>query len=381
MIFVGCTYSHFEQTAECPTCSKTLSENDFTELVVAEASSPTSDITKTSLQALFSKHSKTTSSTIKGLQFSDLCYSLIRQIDVTKQSTKFLLKQLLMDNSATGRKYANAVRINCQLKHEITNLRQGHSTQRLQLEQTNNDLKNKLAAKDNTIEELHQKIREKDKMIDQFRQLHNKMTNQNSYSSTRTNNNHSSNDRSHHPHAIPLSGGRNIANNRFDNSEDGQSISKPPLKGFMVKKSAPVEMQKRSYGSMGAPNIPLSLPASQGVRRPLSYGMNDNDSVCQSQRSGVPSSQHPLHLMSRRPYSSNSSGSVTSTTPRIRDLSSSSGYSFTGGSNNQRLNKRRRGDSAPGSNHGPMSPSTAFTLNQGPYGSGPSNRWMQRGSR
>mmetsp|Transcript_4906 Transcript_4906/g.10835 ORF Transcript_4906/g.10835 Transcript_4906/m.10835 type:complete len:159 (+) Transcript_4906:340-816(+) len=46
-----CTYSHFENSSQCPTCRRTLGENDFTELVVADNNG--SDISKMSMQALF----------------------------------------------------------------------------------------------------------------------------------------------------------------------------------------------------------------------------------------------------------------------------------------------------------------------------------------
>ena len=72
-----------------------------------------------------------------------------------------------------------------------------------------------------------------------------------------------------------------------------------------------------------------------------------------------------------RPFSSSSVGSGSSGTPRIRDLSANTGYHFTGVSNQQPVNKRRRGGTptsiGTGPSHSAMSPTTAFTLNQGPH--------------
>ena len=91
---IECTYSHFEHSSECPTCRRKLGENDFTELVVADGSGK--DIAK-SKQNLFSKKSGSES-----LHYSDVCQSLIQQIECSKQSTKLLLKQLLVESHRAG---------------------------------------------------------------------------------------------------------------------------------------------------------------------------------------------------------------------------------------------------------------------------------------
>ncbi|EJK76011.1 hypothetical protein THAOC_02246 [Thalassiosira oceanica] len=163
---------------DCPLLR--LGENDFTELVVA---TQTTDIQKTSMQALFSRKSSS-----GNLPFSDLCQTLIHQIDVSKQSTKFLLKQFLIESHRNGSRTMAASRAHESLKAENTHLvslldyacvpsssaltriienmkKQKVHSQQLQYEQTIGDLQNKLRAKEQTIAENN-------RMIMQFRQLH-----------------------------------------------------------------------------------------------------------------------------------------------------------------------------------------------------------------
>jgi len=150
---LDCTYSHFEHSSQCPTCRKTLGDKDFTELVVADASNGATDIAKSSMQAMFSKKNSG-----GYLSHSELCRSLIRQIDASKQNTKFLLKQLLVETHKQARCNAGALRVQEQLRMENTQLKQTVSSQRLQYEQTINDLQNKLKARESTIAELNQML-------------------------------------------------------------------------------------------------------------------------------------------------------------------------------------------------------------------------------
>lgn len=401
-----CTYSHFEQSSQCPICQKTLNENDFTELVVADATAnSTSDITKTSLQALFSKQSKSSSHNLKGLPYSDLCFSIIRQIDVVKQSTRFLLKQLLMNSNGQTRKVAVVLRHNEKLKSDITSLKQGHSTQRIQYEQINNDLKNRLSARESKIQELNAKLAEKERMLEQFRRLHGGKVNTSGIENDRDGG--SKGQGYHHPIPSSINGrsGGSISGSMSGNTHGGggimerhrnrhqhhnnnqissgnsiaSSAAEPPLKGLMMQRQAHQMAQQQAFASRRGPIVPAA-----------SSGMNRMGQQQQNQHSmGPPSAPNYS-----RPYSSNnsiSSNSLSSTTPRIRDLSHNTAFNFTGGSGNsisgnsgggmgqQRLNKRRKSDhhSATPLSHS-MSPNTAFTLNQGTHTVNRGPRWMQR---
>lgn len=313
---------------------------------------------KTSLQALFTKKSSTSS-----LPFSDLCHSLIRQIDAVKVSTKFLLKQFLMDASAHGRQSGNAARVYEAMKHENTQLKQSVSTQKLEFQQLNANLQNRLQAREATVAELQQKIQSQEKMLHQFRRMHNGATivpgSSNSAPPSRLGMDHS------------------IDQGRTMNSGSHQE---PPLKGFMIQKEARERAQQEAIHAQRAPSVlGRSSMLNQPMKRSNSFGMER-----MPHSHGHHTNITPIQLGSR-PFSGNSAGSVPGT-PRIRDLSSSAGYRFTSSSGtwqgSQHINKKRRGtpssiEGAPSIHHG-MSPNTAFALNNGHYsGRGPTQYFNQ----
>ena len=314
-----CTYAHFEQSSECPTCRRRLGENDFTELVVADNNINGKDISKSNMQRLFSKKAGSGS-----LQFADVCQSLIQQIDQSKQSTRFLLKQLLVETHRAGRTSMQASRLHEQLKTENTQLKQINASQRLQYEQTINDLQNKVQAKDGTISEQNH-------MINNFRKLHGGGTGGgggrggNTSSSTGP------------LHMVPHSSSASLG------SSSSRGGPEPPLRGLMAQREANKQAQQNAMNG-GTRNRPFMNSMNN---------LNRNDA-------------------SFRPFSSGTStgsGSAASSAPRIRDLTANSGYHFTGIQNNQ-MNKRRRGGT-PGSHGTPqhaMSPNTAFALNNGSHG-------------
>ncbi len=410
---IECTYSHFEQSSQCPICTKNLTENDFTELVVADATTATNDIAKTSLQALFSKQSKGSNhnshgeedgSDSKGLPLSDLCFSLVRQIDVVKQSTKFLLKQLLMNSNSNGRKVQHVLRVNEKLKNDVTLLKQGQSSQRLQYEQVHTDLSNRLKARECTIQEMNQKLKEKDRMLDQFRRLHGGGDGRTSTGGSRVGVNFAgarsqqeddhSTIASHpnpHQHRIPPSNGPLVQrhpNTMHAIHQHEGTRSDPPLKGLVMQRQKQQAAQQQVFNRRRGPNLMSSSGSVQssitGIggdsRRLTTNGSNMNMNMNVSEAGDGMSTMGPAVT---RPFSSahsTGSNSLTSVTPRVRDLSHGTAFNFSsrstgsrgsGGngagssSGGHRLNKRRRmADVTPVANH-VMSPNTAFALNQG----------------
>ena len=310
---------------------------------MADATNTTNEATKNTLQALFVK--KTSSSS---LPFSDLCFSLIRQIDAVKISTKFLLKQFLMDANTNGRQCGQAARLCEALKQEVTQLKQLSSTQRLEYQQVTADMQNKLQAREAVIVELQRKIQSMEK------------GNQGG-------------------HVVPRSSSGPAPPSRLGMGRPSSvdqsgmmrnpSRQEPPLKGFMMQKEAKERAQQQALQAQRAPSVLGRSSQNHGVKRSRSYG---TELIPSSH--GQQTNVTPIQMVAR-PFSSNSSGSIPGT-PRIRDLSSSSGYRFTSGSagqwqqGSQHINKRRRetsssGGGAPASVHRGMSPSTAFTLNNG----------------
>ena len=337
-----------------------MSENDFTELVIAQAHSST-DIAKSSLQALFSKHSQS-STTSKALPLSDLCFSLVRQIDVMKQSSKFLLKQLLMDSSSSNRKNILLRRHIENMQNEVTQIKQQHSAQRLQFEQIQSELQQKLAAREATNRELNEKIKTQQKMIKQFQQFHNDRSLHTSSPRISTHDRMS--------HSIPLStgnesihtdinshgGSSNGIYHQLQRNHDNKSFE-PPLKGFMRQKEAKKIADQQAYNNL------LRNPGATLKSRRVSNGSSATKTY----------SQQIQNHYTTRPYTGTSTDSHSSSAPRIRELSSTTGFNFTGSStssthhHNRHINKRRK-PSTPNSSSSyySMTPKTAFTLNHGP---------------
>jgi hypothetical protein len=301
-----CTYSHFEHSSSCPTCRKQLGENDFTELVVADNNG--SSTTKSHMQALFSRKS------ISGvLPYTDLCEGLIQHIEFTKKSTKFLMKQLIVQIHQGRNGSESMQRSHAALAIENTRLKQQSSSLRLQYEQSLNDLQNKLRAKESTIAEQNH-------VINNFQKIH----------GARVGGGGSGIGGG--PHMVPHSSTASLASRN----------SEPPLRGLMAQREASLKAQQN---------------AMNGSKPPF---MNNLNVMNRSKSPGT----------NFRPYSASTGsiggGTIGTAGTRIRDLSASSGYHFTGIAN-QNMNKRRRGGT-PTSLETPthaMSPTTAFTLNQG----------------
>ncbi len=343
-----------------------------------------------------------------------------------------------MHSNTQSKKVAAIVRQNEKLKLDLTLSKQGQSTQRIQYEQINTELKNKLNAREMTIQELHGKLKEKDKMLDQFRRLHNSGHGGNSAGNDLVNTStgsisgggggHSSSYHNHHHHhQIPPSTGasnRHRSNNNNNTTANGNhnrhhlssaggstiataSIAggtggvEPPLKGLMMQRQAQQIAQQQNFvSSRRGPNMPSSSSASMAMGRNMGMGMGSSQEQHQyPQQQSQHQHQHsmgpPTCPTYTRPYSSNnsvSSNSISSNTPRVRDLSHGTAFNFTGGSSSsgssgggggQRLNKRRRGNNnnhsstTPGASRA-MSPNTAFTLNQGAHTVNRGPRWLQR---
>ena len=138
-----CTFTHFAASSTCPKCSRTLGEADFTELVVSGANGDgsaagggagsTAELTKASMQALFSNQHPTTGH----LPHSDLCRALLKQFDVVRSSTKFVLKQMIVESTQQANARLAMARQNrryqaqtVQMKKEYNALKLSHERQK-----------------------------------------------------------------------------------------------------------------------------------------------------------------------------------------------------------------------------------------------------------
>jgi len=330
-----CTYGHFEQNSNCPTCSKHLSETDFREVNVVNASkNQIAENALTNYQTLFTKMSS--ASTNKALPLSDLCYSAIKQIESGKHSVRFVLKQLLVETTNAKKRYAVIQRSYENVNNNMTKMQQQHSADRLQLQQVNADLQQRLQAREQANADLSSKIKEQQRIIDQFQQYHNGRT-------------------------APSEGrlGTGQTHPASSTSHRAQHSMPPPLQGFIMQQEAQKQQQQQSYAASRQPNVLGSSRMVSSAASSRSFKPMNN----QNQNMLVNGNIAPMN----RPF-----------TNSIRDLSSNTGYSFTGsrgssgsGGNQPFLNKRRRVEPAPllvgASPIDNMSPTTAFTLNQGPY--------------
>lgn len=324
-----CTYNHFQESSNCPKCGRVLAESDFTELVVTVTDGNRgSDISKNSLQALFSRQKGNSSH--GNLPFSDLCFGVIKQLDIVKKSSKFLLKQLLMETGMSHKRYMQSRSNQGRMKEEITRLKQMHQSQKLQYEQVHTDLRNKLQARERDIGELQAALAKKEEQIEKYRQLHNKSIS------------------SGGPLGNPSRGGPNMVPGSSAGQRRGHHVE-PPLRALMKQKEAN-ERHQRQLLNQGSTNSGHRLGSS---RPPMQSH--------QQQPTGVLGSLLNQHQQ-RRPFSNASSSNSIPSTPlgrNIRDISSSSGYTFTAAANGGSLNnsgKRRR--VAP--NNMMLSPNTAF---------------------
>jgi hypothetical protein len=318
------------------------------ELVVADPSTATSS-KNVNFQSLFTKQNASSGS----LAFQDICMRLLKQNDDLRSGTKFVLKQFMLESSQVGQRSFQMLRTLEALKQENTTLKQAHNSQRIRMEQAVEDLQQKLSS-------AQKKLEEKDRQLMQFRQLHNTMT-----------------------PASPRGNGRPSSGEPRHVSGDGQQQQRsmePPLQGFMMQKEANERAKQLALEQpqrtplLGATSNHHHNPHHSG--RPLSGGAHPSYMM-------APATHHQIP---QRPYSTDSGGSGGNSGIR-RDLTSSSGYVFSGSSSSQQqVSKRHRGQPPPPggihpSNARSMSPSQAFGSHgtSSAAGRGPSNYFQQQG--
>lgn len=310
-MFSECTYGHFNTNSTCPTCNRTLSENDFSELAIADPSSSNPNRTS-NFQYYFAKQNSET----PFFAFQDICSRLLKQNDDLRAGTKFVMKQFLIESSRQHRNSSSVLHTLERLKQEYTALKQSHNSQRIKYETAIGNLQQQLAS-------AQKKIEEKDRQLMQFRQLHGAMT----PASPRVATGGGSSDRRRvDPQRFR---GDNVPTSSSQQQRGGhqQQGVAPPMKGFMIQKEAQERAKQRA----------LEGPQR---RAPILGAGSRNDGMNSNSR-GMPGQQYystpaiqNQQRQQQRPFSNGSGGGSVG----IRDFTSS--YSFSGGSG-----KRRRGRS------------------------------------
>ena len=382
-----CTFDHFSKSADCPKCRRTLGESDFTELVVADAAGSMTDISKTSLQALFANQSPS-----GHLPHNEICRALLNQFDVTRQSTKFLLKQLLVDSSQQGANRANMARMVKQHRADVTRLKQQHNAEKLRTEGAIQELHQRVRAKEAQYGQAMAKIQERDALIAKFKeQLGARVVggpkgHQGSGGiASHSNGTHRSHRHSMPAQMVPPSSSHGGGNSRMSlgSSRLGSGQIQGPINGFIAQEN---HKSRQQQALLQQRRGPVPLPSSHGLRRPLSIGATRQ----QHHPNFGHQPENPYLRPPSRPYSTNSLGSAGISAPptpgnQIRNLAQNKPYQFSAPgissgagampplSQQQqqqqppRYNKRRRHtpSSSSGMGYG-MTPGTSMLLNQGP---------------
>jgi hypothetical protein len=322
-LLLECTYDHFNSSSSCPNCRKTLGADDFMELCVADPSSATQETTKNTFQNILTKFSGGS----KKLSHQEMCSRLLKNLDNDRRAVRFLLKQFVFDCTNQESKTGSMGRAFEQLKQEFTQLKQQSSSQRIQYEQTVADLQHRVQALTGTVQEQQKKLEGKENQIAQFRQLY-----ATDGMSRLPSSSHSTG-----------SGKRGRSSEHALSSSQGlrNTEQQPLMHNFAMQKQARERVKEQERRTRAPPFASTAAPESLIT---------------------------PIQLP-HRPYSSMSALGPPST-PRIRDLSSSSGYVFTssrGGSGNGHHDASQRHRSS-------MSPSNAFVYNK----SGASSQYRPR---
>lgn len=316
-----CTYAHFQTSSNCPTCRATLSENDFTELVIAHPLNK-QEQQKATLQNLFMRRAGGTS-----LSYADLCSGIMQQIDDHRKSTKFLLKQVLNDNSKSAHKSGNISQAYQALKDTYMTTKQELSNVRLQAERTIADLQNRLKSRDAANNQLQLSVKQLEARI-----------------------------------SSPRSHGRSsdIADIRLSGHRQEQQL--PPMQQYAAQKAAKERDQHNPY----------SIQRILGQSRPQSE-MNNNHGqpIGHLQRSLSLNNNHQTHVtpIQLGHHTLSTSTSNGSGQGPLRHLTSNSNYVFTAQSRQGgHINKRRRISGTPTSVFGggssqqqAASPRSSFT--------------------
>lgn len=270
----------------------------------------------TNLQNIFTKQNPQSQS----LSFQDLCANIMKRNDDLRAGTKFLMRQFLLDSSKQNSRSSQTIMLLEKLRQENTSLKQAQNSQRMKYEQAIEKLQQQLHS-------TQQKVDEKEQQIIQFRRLHG----------------------SRGPTSSHDRGPRRVSGAGMPSTPRGNIQPKPPIQGFMIQKEAEERAKQRVLES---PQYRRPIIGSQEHSK-QNYGLSAH-----AHGDGY----HGSRLQTpQRPYSGGTVGSGG-----IRNITSSSGFAFSGG-----MHKKRRSSSAgaspsqafvnqPSASYGARSPSSTF---------------------
>jgi len=293
-----------------------LSENDFTELVVADPTTESDPMTNT-LQTLFTKpgYGK------NGLELthSDLAKNLIRAMTEQHRTTRFMLKQLVLTAGKSTSNSSNSGRTLQELQARYTHLKQASNSDRIRSDQKLADLQKRLQAMSASAGEKDKELRKLQAQNTHLREI--VKENGAARRSSSAGAGGSGGGGRGGPSGASISGGRSVGS--LGSAGSGSRNRGIPLQNIVI--------QQQSRGGGGG--APYHLGGG-GMVRPVSH--SGVDSVITPIQAPT---YHPHHN-NRRPASSGGSVASSYEQTGIRDFTDSSGFVFSRRSSGATMNVR-----------------------------------------
>ncbi|KAL7566292.1 hypothetical protein ACA910_013620 [Epithemia clementina (nom. ined.)] len=228
------------------------------------------------------------------LSHQDMCMHVLQSVDQTRRSCKLLLKQMVIHQANHANNAGSLKRAYETLQAEHTQLQQSVNSERLETQQSIQELKNRNAALTNQMQEMEVKMKDQERQIGKFREHFRSSTPGSSHSIGSSSSANNGKGRQHY-------------RQQQRNNENLPSPPPPPMQAF-VKKGMAANRQSSTKRTV--------LGQTSGNYR--------TDPI-------HPFSATPIHIPDTlgRPSSGGSS-----LEPRVRDVRSTSSYTF--GVNHQR---------------------------------------------
>jgi len=231
-----CTHAHFSKSSQCPSCSRTLGQNDFMQLGIADPSTQESRA-KTAFQHILTKRSSDSTHVSQ----RDLCRHASHSIDICRKSVSFVLKQMMKHNRNMRVGFGRLVRKLKELRAENAQLQQARNSQLIKRQQSLKDRQSQLDEMEQKVNKCKVQLTEKADNITRFKDMSRSQT--------------------------PGSSNSNGSNSTGRGSREGnrtRSEGAPPLQGYLQKKE---ESRKHSRHNSSRPVVQGYLQKKEESRK------------------------------------------------------------------------------------------------------------------
>jgi hypothetical protein len=175
LTIADCAYLHFASSSTCPSCGKNLGPDDFMDLCIADGPPNPKEERKKFYQKIFTRGSSSAGSQI--LDKADLCCKVLELHEQAKKLSHFVLKQYNLESSKCGKSSGQMAEAFRQANAEITKLRQQNSRHQQDADEnqlaTNTKLATfhaKLVETQRAVAEARSMVDKKEQQIQEFRQ-------------------------------------------------------------------------------------------------------------------------------------------------------------------------------------------------------------------